>query len=86
MLTGTGSVALRSGRRLPAKYQFGTHEEHHWVGYLICDTQIVDPSEFSCKILLQCESGIAIELAVTDWMDRYMVVVGRPLPEFDRVA
>lgn len=52
MLNGTGSVTLRSGRRLHAKYQFGTHQEHHWVGYLICDTETADPSEFSYKILL----------------------------------
>ncbi|MCO5092762.1 hypothetical protein [Bosea sp. (in: a-proteobacteria)] len=86
MLNGTGSVTLRSGRRLHAKYQFGTHQEHHWVGYLICDTETADPSEFSYKILLHCEGGIAIELAVTNWTDHYMAVVGRPLPEFNQVA
>ncbi|QEL23622.1 hypothetical protein FQV39_14295 [Bosea sp. F3-2] len=86
MLNGTGSIALRSGRRLSAKYQFGTHQEHHWVGYLICDTGNTDPSEFTYKILLHCDGGIAVELAVTDWTNQYMAVVGRPLPEFDQVA
>ena len=86
MLNGAGFVTLRSGRKLSAKYQFGTHQEHHWVGYLICDTGSADPSEFTDKVLLHCEGGTAIELAVTNWTDRYMAVVGRPLPEFDRVA
>lgn len=86
MLNGSGSVTLRSGRRLSAKYQFGTHQERHWVGYLICDVSSADPSEFSYKILLHCNDGIAIELAVTNWTDRYLAVIGRPLPEFNQVA
>lgn len=86
MLNGTGAVALRSGRRLSTTYQFVTHQENHWVGYLICDTEFIDPSEFSYKILLHCEGGIAVELAVTNWTNRYMAVVGCPLPEFDKVA
>ena len=86
MLSGIGSVTLRSGRALPVKYQFGTHQEHHWAGYLIVDTALTDPSEFSYKVLLHCDGGSAVELAVTNWTDRYMAVVGRPLREFDRAA
>lgn len=86
MLNGIGSITLRNGRILPVKYQFGTHQEHHWVGYLIVDTERTDPSEFSYKVLLHCDGGSAIELAVTNWTDRYMAVAGRPLPELDRAA
>lgn len=86
MLNGTGSITLRSGRKLSVKYQFPTHQEHHWVGYLIVDSEYIDPSEFSYKVLLHCNGGIAVELAVTNWTNRYMAVVGRPLPEFDQVA
>lgn len=86
MLDGIGSVTLRSGRTLPVTYQFDTHHERHWVGYLIVETAHTDPSEFSYKILLYCEDGTAVELAVTDWTDRHMAVIGRPLPKLDRVA
>ena len=86
MLNGTGSVTLRSGRTLPVIYQFGTHQERHWVGYLIVETALTDPSEFSYKVLLHCDGGTAVELAVTNWTDQHMTVVGRPLPELDRVA
>lgn len=86
MLNGTGSVTLRSGRMLPVVYQFGTHQERHWVGYLMVATALTDPSEFSYKVLLHCDGGTAVELAVTNWTDQYMAVVGRPLPELDRAA
>lgn len=86
MLNGIGSIALRSGRTLPVTYQFGAHQEHHWIGYLIVETGHTDPSEFSYKVLLHCEDGIAVELAVTNWTDRCMTVVGRPLPQLDKVA
>lgn len=86
MINGIGSLTLRSGRTLPVNYQFGSHQEHHWVGYLIVETGNTDPSEFSYKILLHCDGGRAIELAVTNWTDRYMAVVGRPLSALDRAA
>lgn len=86
MLNGIGSITLRSGRVLPVHYQFGAHEDHHWVGYLIVETAHTDPSEFSFKVLLHCDEGRAVELAVTNWTDRYMSVVGRPLPALDRAA
>ncbi len=86
MLNGIGSVTLRSGRTLPVTYQFGADREGHWAGYLIVDTAHTDPSEFSYKILLHCDGGSAVELAVTNWTDRYMTVVGRRLREFDRAA
>lgn len=86
MLNGFGSVTLRSGRTLPVEYQFGTQQKHYWAGYLIIDTAHTDPSEFSYKVLLYCDDGSAVELAVTDWTDRYMTVVGRPLPAFDKAA
>lgn len=86
MLNGTGSITLRSGRTLPIEYEFGTHHEHHWVGHLIVDTTDTDPSEFAYKVLLHCDGGSAVELAVTNWSDRCMTVVGRPLPKLDRAA
>jgi hypothetical protein len=86
MLNGIGAVTLRSGRTLPVRYQFGDPREHHWVGYLIVETAHTDPSEFAYKILLHCDEGTAVELAVTNWTDRHMAVVGRPLPALDRAA
>lgn len=86
MINGIGSITLRNGRTLPARYQFSVNQEHHWVGFLIVDTALTDPSEFCYKILLHCDGGSAVELAVTNWTDRYMTVVGRPLPELDRAA
>jgi hypothetical protein len=86
MLNGIGAVTLRSGRTLPVEYQFGDHQEHHWIGYLIVETAHIHPSEFADKILLHCDEGTAVELAVTDWTDRHMAVVGRPLPALDRAA
>nr|WP_047574373.1 hypothetical protein [Methylobacterium sp. ZNC0032] len=86
MINGIGSITLRSGRTLPVTYQFGAYQEHHWVGYLIVATEHTDPSEFSYKVLLHSEGGVAVELAVTNWNDRYMMVVGRPLPQLDRAA
>lgn len=86
MLVGIGSIILRSGRRLPVKYEFGSHPDHLWVGYLILDVARIDPSEFSDKVLLHCDGGSAVELAVTGWTDQCMAVVGRPLPELDWAA
>ena len=86
MLNGIGSITLRSGRALPVRYQFGVHQAHHWVGYLIVETAHTDPSEFSYKILLHCQGGMAVALAVTNWTDLYMTVVGRPSPALDRAA
>jgi len=86
MLNGIGSITLRSGRALPARYQFDVHGPRYWVGYLIVETSQTDPSEFSHKLLLHCHEGVAVELAVTDWTDRHMAVVGRPFPALDRAA
>ena len=86
MLNGTGSITLRGGRNLSVKYQFSMHREHHWVGYLIVDSEYIDHSEFYYKVLLHCDGGIAVELAVTNWTNQYMAVVGRPLPEFDQAS
>jgi hypothetical protein len=84
MLNGIGSITLRSGRKLSAKYQFSTHQDRHWTGYLIVDSEYIDPSEFGYKILLHCADGGAVELAITNWTNQYMAVVGRPIPEFDQ--
>ena len=86
MINGIGSITLRSGRTLPIEYEFRTHQEDHWVGYLIVDTTNTDPSEFADKVLLHCDGGSAVELAVTNWTDQCMTVVGRPLPKLDRAA
>ncbi|KRE15691.1 hypothetical protein ASE63_15665 [Bosea sp. Root381] len=86
MLTGNGTITLRSGRALAAQYQFHTHRTGLWTGYLICDSSTTDPSEFADKVLLFCADGAAVELAVTSWTDHDMAVVGRELPVLDRVG
>jgi NADH:ubiquinone oxidoreductase subunit F (NADH-binding) len=80
MISGKGTLFLRGGRRIAVGYQFGSHHDETRGGYLLCDTSTFDPGSFCDKLLLTCEDGTSVEVAVVHFGDRHLAVVGHALP------
>ncbi len=77
MQTGKGVLVLRSGRRLPLVYRFGTAHDSIRAGYLLCDTSGVDPAAFCDSMHVLCDDGTEVIVGVIQSSDRYLIVSGR---------
>ncbi|MDU0343717.1 hypothetical protein [Bosea rubneri] len=86
MITGTGMLVLRDGRRIELAYQFAAVYDDLRVGFLRCDTSAVDPSAFFGRLKMECDDGTTVRLAVMHHSDRYLGITGRvmSLDEIER--
>lgn len=80
MLTGTGRLNLRDGRRINVLYQFAGDYDDRRAGYLLFDTRECDDSQFCHRLVLECEDGASVVLVVMNRSDRHLAVHGRELP------
>ena len=81
MITGNGTLLLRSGRTLAVGYQFSSDADDRRAGYLLCDLVGEDPAIMWEALQLVCEDGAIIGLAVTHASDNHLGVTGRLLQE-----
>ncbi len=81
MHTGTGTLILRNGRRLPFVYKFGSDHGDTRAGYLFCDTSDVDPAILCERMHVLCDDGTEVVVAVTHSSDRYLAITGRVAPK-----
>lgn len=79
MITGSGSLVLREGRRIPLVYSFAAEYDDWRIGHLDCDTSTVDPAAFFDRLIVQCDDGTTVLLAVMHHSDAYIAVTGRVL-------
>jgi hypothetical protein len=77
MHIGKGTLELRSGRTLTLEYQFGSDYGDTRAGYLLCDASSFDPEEFCHRLVLKCDDGTEVVLAVMYSSDRHLAVTGR---------
>lgn len=80
MITGTGTLVLRDGRRIPLAYHFAADYDDLRVGRLDCDTRPIDPAEFFGRLTVECDDGTTVLIAVMHHSDSYIAVTGRILP------
>lgn len=79
MITGKGTLVLRSGRRIALGYKFGSDFGDTRAGYLLCDTRSFDPGELGYRLTLNCDDGTAIHVEVMHYSDHHLTVMGRVL-------
>jgi hypothetical protein len=79
MITGEGTLILRDGRRIPLAYSFAPAYDDLRVGRLSCDTSSVDPAAFFDRLVVHCDDGTSILVAVMHHNDTYIAVTGRVL-------
>lgn len=77
MVTGKGTLVLRSGRRIALDYKFGSDYGDRRAGYLLCDTTSFDPAELCYRLTLNCDDGTAVVLAVMHYSDHHLTVMGQ---------
>lgn len=86
MITGKGTLFLRSGRQVAVQYQFGSHYDDTRGGYLLCDTSAFDPGSLCDKLELRCDDKTSVEIAVVHFGDKHLAVVGHVLPVVNAAA
>ena len=77
MVTGKGTLTLRQAGSIDVEYQFGGAYDDTRIGYLVCDTSAIDPAAFCDRLLLRCDDGSEVIVAVMHSSDRHLAVVGR---------
>lgn len=86
MHTGKGILALRGGKSIPLRYEFGSDYGDTRAGYLLCDTSRLDPGELFHRLTLDCDDGTKVVLAVMHSGDHYLAVTGRLAQQPERAA
>ncbi|CAN7620502.1 hypothetical protein [Bosea sp. LjRoot237] len=86
MITGNGRLMLRSGSELAVSYQFSSDYDDRRAGYLFCDLSEVEVGAFCSRLELACEDGSVIVLAVMNFSEKHLGVVGRVLTPSDAEA
>lgn len=82
MHTGNGELVLRSGRRVPLRFEFvdtGSASGAARCGHLALDVSELDPAVFCDSLELHCDDGVKIIIAVTSFSDSSASFVGRVL-------
>lgn len=79
MIMGNGRLMLQGRRELSVKYQFSSDYDDRRAGFLYCNTAEIDPAVFAHRLELVCEDGSVIVLAVMNFSDKHVGVVGRLL-------
>ncbi len=79
MIAGKARLSLRDGSRVDVIYQFAGEYDDRRVGYLLFDTTRYDDGQFCHRLMLDCEDGASVVLAVMNRSDRHLAVHGRVL-------
>jgi hypothetical protein len=77
MITGKGTLVLRSGRNIPVEYQFGGKFDDTRIGYLVCDASEIDTLSLCERLRVICDDGSELLVAVMHSSDRYLAITGR---------
>ena len=86
MITGKGTLILRVAGSIDVEYQFGGAYDETRTGYLVCDTRAIDPAAFCDRLLLSCDDGSEVIVAVMHSSDRHLAVIGRVKSRADAAA
>ena len=79
MLTGTGYLNLRDGRKTEVSYQFADYFDDHRAGYLLFDIAAFGDTTFCRRMIVDCDDGSSVVIVVLDRGDNYLAVAGRVL-------
>lgn len=86
MITGTGTLILRDGRRIELAYRFAANYDDHRAGFLMCDTPSLDPAILFDRLKVVCDDGTTLIVAVMHHSDKYLAVTGRVVSSEEAVA
>ncbi|AZO81846.1 hypothetical protein BLM15_29500 (plasmid) [Bosea sp. Tri-49] len=79
MLTGKGYLNLRDGHKTEVSYQFAADYDGHRAGYLHFDTAAFDDISFCRRLIVDCDDGSSVVVAVLNRGDKHLAVTGRVL-------
>lgn len=77
MIKGKGTLLLRDQRRIPVEYHFGGNFDDTRVGYLMFDTSGLDAGVLLDRLVVACDDGSEVTIAVMHSSDRHLAVIGR---------
>lgn len=79
MLTGTGYLNLRNGRKTEVSYQFADGYDDHRAGFLLFDTAAFDDTTFCHRLIVDCDNGSSVVVVVLNRGGNHLAVLGRVL-------
>lgn len=77
MFTGKAELVTHSGNRISLIVDMVGTDGPRLVGHLRCDTSKLESTAFLYPLLLKCEDGTDLDIAVTNYSDRHLSFVGR---------
>lgn len=82
MPCGKGTLLLGNAGRIPVDYHFASDCDDLRVGSLLFDVAMIDAAAFAGRVMLLCEGGVALVLAVVSIGDQRLEVIGRRVLAF----
>lgn len=77
MFTGKAELVTHSGNRISLVVDMVGRDGPRRTGHLRCDTANLEPTAILYPLLLKCEDGTDLDIAVTNHSDRHLSFVGR---------
>ncbi|TCR68247.1 hypothetical protein EV560_10274 [Bosea sp. BK604] len=77
MVSGKAEVVTHLGNRISLIFDMVSVDGPRRAGHLRCDTSKFEPTAFLYPLLLKCEDGTNLDIAVTNQSDRHLSFVGK---------